>query len=230
MPQTAPSLRRRGRVLAAGTALILIATLAVVVRSPAIIHAPSKDRDFAIVHFPLPSYSIPVQTIAVKPHQGGSLIPNAFSGVATVFALIVLFAIVFGLGWLALSWWDRRPRRAGGPSRIAAPVPELLAGLQEAERRLALGAPRNAVIACWVAVEEAAARSGVPPLASDTSAEFTLRLLDSLEVDSEALQQLSLLYRRARFSSHDVDETDRERAGQYLRRIRADLDEQVLVP
>ncbi|MFC6713341.1 DUF4129 domain-containing protein [Branchiibius cervicis] len=66
-----------------------------------------------------------------------------------------------------------------------------------------------------------------PPLASDTSSEFTLRLLDSLDVDSEALQQLSLLYRRARFGSDPIGEADRELAARYLERIRSDLDTRV---
>lgn len=191
------------------------------------IHAPSKDRDFALFHYAQPSYSIPAQTISERPHHGSTFVPQTLSGVVIIVALILLFGIIFGLGWLFLAWWDRRPRRSERPVRVAEPVPELLAGVDEAQRRLLGGQPANAIVACWMAVEEAAARSGVPPLISDTSAEFTLRLLDSLDVDSEALEQLSLLYRKARFGSDPIGEDQREIAAGYLQRIRNDLDTRV---
>lgn len=226
VPRSLQRPQGRGVVLAAGAALALITIAAVVVGSPAMIHAPSKDRDFALFHYQ-PSYSIRSQTISERRHAGSDLVPNAVSGVVILAALILLFVMIFGLGWLVLAWWDRRPRRPETRARVAEPVPELLAGVNEAQRRLLGGRPANAIVACWMAVEESAARSGVPPLASDTSAEFTLRLLDSLDVDSEALQQLSLLYRRARFGSDPIGEADRELAARYLERIRSDLDTRV---
>lgn len=192
------------------------------------IHAPSKDRDFALFHYAQPTYHLTDGGVSAKPNSDSSVVPEVFSGAVIVVAMIVLFAMLFALGWVVLAWWDRRPRRAEVRTRVAQPVPELLAGVDEAQRRLLGGHPANAIVACWMAVEEAAARSGVPPLASDTSAEFALRLLDSLDVDSEALQQLSLLYRRARFGFDPVGEEQRELAGQYLQRIRSDLDAQVL--
>lgn len=216
-------------VLGAGVALGLITIAAVVVGSPAMIHPPSKDRDFALFHYPQPSYSIPTVTISAHRQPGSELVSQTVSGLVIVIALIVLFGIIFGLGWGVLAWWDRRPRRPDMRTRIAEPIPELLAGVDEAQRRLLGGHPANAIVACWMAVEEAAARSGVPPLASDTSAEFTLRLLDSLDVDSEALQQLSLLYRRSRFGSDPIGEDQRALAAEYLQRIRNDLDTQVPV-
>ena len=227
MPRDLPRLHGRGAVLATGIALAVITIAAVVVRSPPMIHAPTKDRDFALFHYPQPSYSIPTVSVNARRGHGSSLIPGTVSGVVIAFVLILLFGILFGLGWFVLAWWDRRPRRSDRPTWVAEPVPELLAGVDDAQRRLAGGQPANAIVACWMAVEEAAARSGVPALASDTSAEFTLRLLDSLDVDSEALQQLSLLYRRARFGSDPIGEDQRELAATYLRRIRADLDARV---
>ena len=227
MPRNLPRPDGRGVVLGAGVALGLITIAAVVVGSPAMIHSPSKDRDFALFHYPQPSYSIPTVTVSGKPQPGSELVSQAVSGVIIVIALILLFGMIFGLGWVLLGWWDRRPRRPDVRIRVAEPVPELLAGVDEAQRRLLGGPPANAIVRCWMAVEEAAARSGVPPLASDTSAEFTLRLLDSLEVDSEALQQLSLLYRRARFGSDPIGEDQRALAAGYLQRIRSDLDTQV---
>jgi hypothetical protein len=46
----------------------------------------------------------------------------------------------------------------------------------------------------------------------ETSAEFTLRVLDLVSADERAVAELSVLYREARFSDHDLDEAARTAA------------------
>ncbi len=43
----------------------------------------------------------------------------------------------------------------------------------------------------------------------ETSSEFTLRLLDRVSADDAAVSRLEGLYREARFSDHEIDESRR---------------------
>lgn len=72
--------------------------------------------------------------------------------------------------------------------------------------------PRSAIIACWVHFEHAAEQVGIPKEPSDTPADLTRRLLERHELDGGSLSRLSQAYLRARYSPHEVDETDRDRA------------------
>jgi hypothetical protein len=85
------------------------------------------------------------------------------------------------------------------------------------------GPVSDAIIACWVAVESALRASGVPVQRSDTSTEIVERALASLGVRDSALRSLAHLYREARFSTHHLAESDRERARRELLRVREDL-------
>src|SRR5690606_13297247 len=88
---------------------------------------------------------------------------------------------------------------------------------------LSEGDPRNAVVACWVALEDAVHRSGLRPDRSETAAELTHRVLGRWDVDPEAITALSEAYREARFSRHPVSEEQRTVAVDALERIHLDL-------
>ncbi len=95
-------------------------------------------------------------------------------------------------------------------------------------RALAEGDPRNAVVACWVALEDAVRRSGLRQDLSETAAELTRRVLSRWDVDATAIRELSETYREARFSRHPVSEQQRDRAVAALERIHEDLRRRVL--
>jgi hypothetical protein len=57
----------------------------------------------------------------------------------------------------------------------------------------------------------------------ETSSEFILRLLDAVSADAAAVTRLELLYREARFSTHQIDEVRREAAVEALDAIHASL-------
>ncbi|WP_153396987.1 DUF4129 domain-containing protein [Ornithinicoccus halotolerans] len=94
---------------------------------------------------------------------------------------------------------------------------------QQRARAAAEEDPRNAVVACWVALEDAAASSGLPRGPAETSMEFTSRVLTRWQVRQEPLTELARLYREARFSRHPVTEEQRERALATLALIHEDL-------
>ena len=64
--------------------------------------------------------------------------------------------------------------------------------------------PTDAVLAAWVALEQAAERSGHPRRPSDTPTEFTVDVLTATPADRSAVTTLLGLYLRARFSGGGV--------------------------
>ena len=88
----------------------------------------------------------------------------------------------------------------GGPD-----APAVQQGVREAQQLLdTVVDPTDAVLAAWVALEDAAARSGVPRRPADTPTELTSRVLAATEADAAAVTTLLGLYHRARFSADGV--------------------------
>ncbi len=85
------------------------------------------------------------------------------------------------------------------------------------------GTPRNAIVACWHRFEQQARSIGLAREPWETSSEFTLRLLDLVAAEPEAVAELAALYREARFSDHELSEATRQRASAALDRIHGSL-------
>ncbi len=85
------------------------------------------------------------------------------------------------------------------------------------------GTATDGVIACWVALEDAAASAGVPREPSETPAEFTVRVLGVGGISEPELLRLAQLYREARYSTHGSSEEARTEARSALVRLRDDL-------
>ncbi len=88
-----------------------------------------------------------------------------------------------------------------------------------ARAALAHGSARNAIVACWMQVERDAAAAGLPRDPSETSAEYSERVVAQFSVDPGPVQELAVLYREARFSQHDLDESRRDRAAAALEQV-----------
>ncbi|MEV6282418.1 DUF4129 domain-containing protein [Kribbella sp. NPDC051770] len=85
------------------------------------------------------------------------------------------------------------------------------------------GTATDAVIACWVALEEAAASAGVAREPSETPAEFTVRVLGVGGISEPELLRLAQLYREARYSTHGSTEEARTQARAALLSLREEL-------
>jgi hypothetical protein len=89
--------------------------------------------------------------------------------------------------------------------------------------RIDSGTATDAVIACWVALEEASASAGLARDPSETPAEFTVRVLGVGGISEPELIRLGELYREARYSTHGSTEQARAEAHAALLRLRDEL-------
>jgi Domain of unknown function (DUF4129) len=85
------------------------------------------------------------------------------------------------------------------------------------------GEPGDAVVLAWLALERAAADSGLARQPHQTPSEFTTVVLAGLNVNGDALDRLRRLYQRARFSTHPVTTGDVQAAQEALHRVITDL-------
>lgn len=172
--------------------------------------------------------------------QGDSPARTLLSVEAPVQDLIVFGVLIVGaLVTLLLRHRRARPDRVpppgpgaalrAGPAGVADARPMVDRALAAAEQELmdpAHRAPRDAVIACWLRLEEGAAAAGVPRLPAQTPTEFTATLLAGLlpgEPEQAALEDLRRLYARARFGSSALDADAAQRALVALAAVRAGL-------
>lgn len=146
------------------------------------------------------------EAVPEEPRDGG---PVPWE--AVIIGLFLLAVLVRLVRWLlARDWEPDEPDLHEEPDEVAL----LLAATspEQRSRALAEGDPRNGVVACWVALEDAAARGGLPREPSETSAEFTSRVMDTWSVPPDLVRTLGELYREARFSRHPVTEEMRRSA------------------
>jgi hypothetical protein len=134
-------------------------------------------------------------------------------------------AVVVGLVLAAIAAYlvaERRSRTGRGPDeglaeQLAAVLDETLDDLRaEAD-------PRRAIIAAYARLERVLAANGVRRRTSDTPAEYLRRVLHDLELEPVAVERLTALFTRAKFSQHDVDTTMKEDAIEALERVRDEL-------
>ncbi len=142
---------------------------------------------------------------------------------SVVFALIALLAVVYAANSLRYRnrWRDSKaPHYYLLPESDAADVPAVQEGLELARKRLVdTVEPADAVIAAWIAMEDAAEASGIARRPSQTPTEFTVAVLDVTGVEGEPARRLLGVYHRARFSNRAVDDDDVRTALECLDRL-----------
>ena len=217
---------RVGVVLAAGAVLLLTVLGAAVGGSWQL-----EERDFGMLAPATPAEVPPppprLEAVEAAPAAGGSSLDWGWVGVVGVVLRVVL--IVVGLWWL-WTWLQRRVARRPAvqdvetaPASAEEPaLPVLQRGVADAQQHLAaIAGPSDAVIAAWLALEEAATASGVRRAPSQTPTEFTVAVLDATSADPDATTELLALYHRARFSSQPIEAGDVDRASRCLASLTA---------
>jgi hypothetical protein len=125
--------------------------------------------------------------------------------------------------------WRRR-QRVEEPFDLLADVARTITADAAAQRAaLQTGAPRDAIVACWLRLESSVIAAGVEERASDTSTELVERVLADHQVNPTSLMALAGLYREARFSDHEMSEAARATAIAALDQVHAGLARSVRV-
>lgn len=167
------------------------------------------------------------RTLAARPLPGpagvgraGRLIaPSAAPIWAVITGMAIAVAVVLALAVLS------RRRRSAGPARDRGNrLTRLLESLAAGSDALnAGGEPREAIIACYAAMERGFAAAGSAPSAADTPAEVLARAARAGIVRSGPGEMLTGLFRRARYSTQPMTSGDAGAAANALAQMRADL-------
>ncbi|MGI8947611.1 MAG: DUF4129 domain-containing protein [Ornithinimicrobium sp.] len=185
--------------------------------------APVLRRPSSILDLTMPEGPtlVPDATPAARPAQS----EGSSSGMVDpdVLLLVALFAVALMIG-LLVRWLLTRE----DDSSTVIDTEDALDALVEStatdpDRLRTEGEPRNAVVACWVALEDGVARAGLQRSPAETSVDLATRVLARWQVDPQATAALGVLYREARFSRHPVTEQERDQAVAALEQINADL-------
>jgi hypothetical protein len=140
--------------------------------------------------------------------------------------LLIVAIVVTVLLMVARELWRRRPVPVDepAPGAVVETLPEvLLEGAGARMQGLETGTPTDAIVACWVRLEEEVAAAGLKEDRSRTSTEVVADVLGEHDVDAQALAELAALYREARFSEHELTEAHRARARDALTTVHVDL-------
>jgi hypothetical protein len=221
--------RRGVLVTVAGGAVVMAALVVAAVGRPVtLLSRPVDDRTVTRLETVTSDVSTPptatTATSAPPLPFEPSPILVALVQIVVVFAAIVVLVVI---AQLLRSLFRRRPHLAEHeePDFAIPLVPsELLEAARDRLRDLETGEPRNAIVAAWLSLENAAAATGLPRLPAETSTEYTERVIGVWPVDSQRLGDLAALFREARFSVHELGEGHRRRAIADLRVLVDDLD------
>lgn len=137
----------------------------------------------------------------------------------------VCLAALIGARWLWVHRWHRpdRPEAVDFEVLPDAVSEALRADAAAQLRAVEDGSPRNGIVACWLRLQEVLTEAGVAPRRSETSAEFVVRTLHSIDIDPRAIGELAALYREARFSAHELGEDRRTAAREALHALHEEL-------
>ncbi|MEV3853593.1 DUF4129 domain-containing protein [Streptomyces sp. NPDC050095] len=227
-PDPATASPREERLRAAAVPILLAGPVALGVLALVLHHFTRSGTDASPV--PVPSVTRLPDLDPGRPPDGSSDSGShrtLYIVLGVLLAALVVWAVVFLV---------RRVRRLGltpPPADALAPQGEdaddrqlLLSAVESGRRALPDGADaRAAVIACYAAMEEALAASGVDRRASDSPADLLARATRAGLAAGPAAPRLTALFREARYSSHPMDDSRRAAAAAALEEIAAQLHE-----
>lgn len=176
--------------------------------------------------FTLPTPDPPPRTLPPPPDatsiptpDHGPLEPIDVSWLRWVFYGLITAAVIALAAYLVRQLLSRTYEPAA--EQAVEELEALLDATSEQRRRQIqiIGEPRNAIVACWVALEDAAEQSGLVRDPAQTSSEFTASVLGRWEVPEHVIRDLGEMYRLARFSEHPMTEQQRDAAVEALTAI-----------
>ncbi|MEU6841884.1 DUF4129 domain-containing protein [Streptomyces sp. NPDC046716] len=206
--------------------LLLVGPVALAVLALVLHRFPARSSDAPAAEpteLPVPSFPTPSPRPAGSGDGSGLPLPLVVAGLAVA-------ALVIAVVLLAVRLRRHGFSLPGPPARAVAEEDTerdlLLSVVGEGRRALADGTDaRAAVIACYAAMEEALAASGVPRHAADSPADLLTRASRAGLAAGPAAPLLTALFREARYSSHPMDDSRRAAAAEALEEIAGRLRE-----
>ncbi|MFE7506325.1 DUF4129 domain-containing protein [Promicromonospora sp. NPDC057488] len=232
MPQPTPRTAPRAR-LALICLLVVVAVLGAATATPWTTGTPRLPT-VEISQAP-PSQPVASGTPEAPPGQRTESADNRWIVLVLVTLVGLLIAVLLTLAVRKLLDIRREPTDTD-PDTLAAgtstdilgddiDLPELQDAVTRALAHLEGHArPRDAVVAAWVALEEAAERAGTRRDPAQTPTEFTSTVLAATPAPPDATARLRTLYQRARFTDRPVDTTAVTQARTALADIARTLD------
>lgn len=152
--------------------------------------------------------------------------PPDLGWMRTLAVVVIVLVVVAFVAWLAIRFSQGKvaapvgSHSAGVYTEPEPELPVLRRGVETARQLLAEGGePGDSIISAWLALESAAADSGVKRAPSQTPTEFAVAVMGRTQADPEATRTLLRLYRRARFSDSPSTIDDVEEAVACLQRL-----------
>ena len=154
----------------------------------------------------------------------------ASSGAAVAGAVAVAVLVFYLVRWIRrtlIPWLANHIGQEPPPAvqpMLQVPLARLAEATVHAETLLAdTTPPTDAIIAAWLALEDAAVRSGAARAPAQTPTEFTLAVLSTTPASPQAVAELLALYHRARFAHTDMTADQVSAARAALRRLTDDF-------
>lgn len=212
-------------VLGAILAWLLVAVLLAALRPPQLRdNSPAPPTNATA-----PSSAPPAPDAARRPP-----VPEPDAPDPLVWSLVIAMAallVVILIGMVVLRLRRREPMAplvtadtateslAPGPGSLALAAERGLAEVGDLSRE-----PREAIIACYAAMEHALANApGAAPQESDTPSEVLARAVEHEAIHAGSATELVALFAEARFSTHVMNEGHRETAERALRLVLDEL-------
>lgn len=163
--------------------------------------------------------SSPDRPVASSHGTKGLTFPDYIARTILYLVLAAAIALVaYGvIRLLRRRWFSRADVPVADFDELDADVEQLTEAIAAGRRALAdEGEAREAVIACYAAMENALSAQGNGRRAADTPEEFLRRVTGARLIPAEPAERLTDLFREARFSRHPIDEAKRGQAREAL--------------
>ncbi|WP_194925180.1 DUF4129 domain-containing protein [Catenulispora pinisilvae] len=156
-----------------------------------------------------------------KPHRGldwaDIIVLTVLSLIVATIVVLLVYALIKLLSRIRL---NRQPLHLIDFTPLDADLEQLAEAVEAGAEALEYeGDAREAVIACYSAMELAVSAGGAGRRATDTPDEFLRRVTAARLIPEAPAGRLTELFHEARFSRHPIDETQRDEAREALRTV-----------
>ena len=213
------------RAVAIGALLIVLLAVASVSGPTTVWTNSATGNSTQVAPSPNPDTTL-ATTPAARSNRNQLSIPflgETVTLVVSVFLAVMALFAIREIGPSLTRRSSRLPRQRKGseewdPLAEVTPLAEHI-DVVAARKLLRDNTPRNAIINCWIQLQQDLASVGFKPVDSETPTEYVQRIEGGQMDGLSPIAELAALYTEARFSLHELTETHRASAVDSLDRI-----------